>query len=88
MNKANKGEIIIYTLPDGTSSLDVKLDGDTVWLSQAQMVSLFQRDRTVVTKHINNIFKENELDKNSVCANFAHTAWTVKATMSFFIYRR
>ncbi len=61
----NKGEIIIYTMQDGTSNLEVKLEGDTVWLSQAQMVSLFGRDRTVITKHINNVFKEKELEEKS-----------------------
>jgi len=69
----NKGEIIIYQDSDGTTNLDVRLENDTVWLTQAQMVMLFDRDRTVITKHINNIFKEGELDKKVVCAKFAHT---------------
>ena len=60
-----KGEIIIYQLPDGTSNLDVRLEDETVWLNQYQMAELFGRDRTVITKHINNIFKENELDEKS-----------------------
>ena len=62
-----KGEIIIYQLPDGTSNLDVQLEDETVWLDQYQMAELFGRDRTVITKHINNIFKENELDKKAMC---------------------
>jgi hypothetical protein len=69
----NKGEIIIYQTPDGITSLDVRLEEDTVWLTQAQMVELFGRDRTVITKHINNIFKEKELDEKSN-VHFLHTA--------------
>lgn len=46
---------------------------DTVWLSQAQLAELFDRDRTVITRHIGNVFKEKELDKEVVCAKFAHT---------------
>ena len=51
----------------------MKLENETVWLSQAQMAELFQKDRTVIGRHINNIFKEGELDKEMVCAKFAHT---------------
>lgn len=66
-------KIFIYQTADGQTSIDVELEHDTVWLSQAQMAELFQKDRTVIGKHIQNIFKEGELDKNVVCANFAHT---------------
>jgi death-on-curing family protein len=72
-NKINKGEIIIYQTPDGSADLEVRLDGETVWLTQAQMAELFQRERTVISKHIRNIFTEGELQENLVCANFAHT---------------
>ncbi|MDR1809036.1 MAG: virulence RhuM family protein [Prevotella sp.] len=58
-------EIIIYQTSDGTTNLDVRLEGETVWLTQAQMVELFDRDRTVITKHINNIFNERELEEKS-----------------------
>ena len=51
-------KIIIYQTADGQTSIDVKLEQDTVWLSQAQMAELFQKDRTVIGRHINNIFKE------------------------------
>ena len=64
--------IAIYTSDDNTISLDVKLENETVWLSQAQMALLFDRDRTVIARHINNCFKEGELDKNITCAKFAH----------------
>ncbi|MDR0955229.1 MAG: virulence protein RhuM/Fic/DOC family protein [Rikenellaceae bacterium] len=60
-----KGEIIIYQAPDGTTDLDVRLENDTVWLTQAQMIELFARERSVITKHINNIFKEGELEEKS-----------------------
>lgn len=69
----DKSKIIIYQTPDGKTSVDVKLENETVWLTQAQMAELFQKDRTVITRHINNIFKEGELNKNMVCAKFAHT---------------
>ena len=69
-----QGELILYRSDDGHAAVDVRLKDETVWLSQAQMQELFGRERSVVTKHINNIFKEGELDKNQVCAKFAHTA--------------
>lgn len=59
--------------PDSTVQLEVRLEQETVWLSQAQMAQLFQRDRTVIGRHIKNIFKEGELNPSVVCANFAHT---------------
>ena len=65
-------KIVIYRTADGQTTVDVRMDGDTVWLSQAQMAELFQKDRTVIGRHINNIFKEGELDESLVCANFAH----------------
>jgi hypothetical protein len=68
----DKGEIILYE-PDGTLKLDVRLEDETVWLTQAQMGLLFGRDRTVIGRHIRNIFAEDELQESMVCANFAHT---------------
>ncbi|MBQ7063010.1 MAG: virulence protein RhuM/Fic/DOC family protein [Bacteroidales bacterium] len=67
------GEIIIYQTADGQTSLEVKMEQDTVWLSQEQMSMLFQKDRTVIGRHIRNIFKEGELEEDMVCAKFAHT---------------
>lgn len=55
-----QGEIIQYQ-PDEAVKLEVRLEDETVWLTQAQIAELFQRDRTVITKHINNVFKEKEL---------------------------
>ena len=72
LTKMNTGEIILYQ-PDSTVQLEVRLEQETVWLSQAQMAQLFQRDRTVIGRHIKNIFKEGELNPSVVCANFAHT---------------
>ena len=57
------GEIIIYQTPDGTTGLDVRLEDDTVWLTQSQMVELFNTTKQNVSLHINNIYKEGELDK-------------------------
>ena len=64
-------KIIIYNTPDGEATVRVNLDGDTVWLSQQQMAALFDKDRTVITRHINNIYKTKELEKSSTCAFFA-----------------
>ena len=66
----NKGEIIIYQSEDGHTELNVRLDGDTVWLSQAQIAHLFQTDRTSVVRHINNIYRNGELKKEATCAIF------------------
>jgi hypothetical protein len=52
----------------------VRLDRDTVWLTQAQMAELFGRERSVITKHVRGVFREGELEAKSVCANFARTA--------------
>lgn len=69
-------EIILYQ-PDSTLSLDVRVENETVWLTQAQMSDLFQRDRTVITRHINNIFKEAELEEKSN-VHFLHIAQSDK----------
>ena len=68
------GEVLVYEAPDGAARVEVKLDHDTVWLTQDQMSRLFGRERSVVTKHVRNAFREGELDAKSVCAKFAHTA--------------
>lgn len=66
-------EIVIYQTPDNQTQVEVQFEGETFWLTQEQIGQLFERDRTVITKHIRNIFKEGELDEQVVCANFAHT---------------
>jgi len=60
------GEIIIYQTTDGTTVLDVRLENETVWLTQSQMVELFNTTKQNVSLHINNIYKEGELDKNQL----------------------
>ena len=66
-----KNEIILFE--DQNVKLEVNMKDETVWLSLEQMTKLFDRDRTVITRHINNILKEHELTKDEVCAKFAHT---------------
>ena len=61
-----KGEIILYQ-PDNSVELEVRIEAETVWLTQAQMALLFETTRNNVTLHINNIFKEGELEEFSVC---------------------
>lgn len=60
-----KGEIVIYRTDDGRVNLDVKLERETVWLNQSQLAKLFDRDQSVISRHIKNIFKEQELDDKS-----------------------
>lgn len=67
-------EIIMYQTEDGLTKIDVQMSDETVWLTREQMAVLFQRDRSVIGKHIKNIFDEGELRKESVWAKFAHTA--------------
>ena len=69
LNLNNK--IVIYQSEDGKTQLDVKLEGETVWLSQSQMSELFQTDRTVINRHIKNIYKSGELDEKATCAKNA-----------------
>jgi hypothetical protein len=61
----NQSEILFYKTEDGKTSIQVRLDEDTVWLTQDQMADLFQKERTVITKHVANIFKEGELAEES-----------------------
>jgi hypothetical protein len=74
MSDDPKSQLLFYQAPDGRTRLEVRLQGETVWLTQAQMAELFQRERSVITKHIRNLFEEGELAENSVCANYAQTA--------------
>ncbi len=65
MKEEPKGEIVIYQTDDGKAALEVNLRGETLWLNQSHMSLLFDRDRSVITKHLSNIFKSGELDKKS-----------------------
>ena len=69
-----QSNLLMYTTEDGLTKIEATFVNDTVWLSIEQMAELFQRDRSVIGKHIRNIFKEGELKKESVWAKFAHTA--------------
>ena len=75
------GEIILYQ-PDETVGLEVRMEDETVWLTQAQIAELFERDRTVITKHINNVFKEKELEEKSN-VQFLHIANSDKPVKYF-----
>ena len=70
MKPKSKGEIILYKSPEGDTQIDVKLEGETVWLNQAQMVQLFQTTKQNVSLHLKNIYKEGELDKNSTVKEY------------------
>ncbi|MCD4742900.1 MAG: virulence RhuM family protein [Desulfobacteraceae bacterium] len=65
---------VIFQTSTGKVNIDVFFQDETLWLTQKKIAELFEKDRSVITKHLSNIFDEKELDKNSVCANFAHTA--------------
>ena len=69
-----QSNIIMYTTEDGVTKIEVTFDHDTVWLSIDQMAELFQRDKSIIGKHVRNIFKEGELIKEAVWAKFAYTA--------------
>ncbi len=66
-------EILIYQAPDGKIKIDVQLQDETVWLTQAHMAELFGKGRSTITEHIQNIFREGELEESVVCRNFRHT---------------
>ncbi len=67
----SSNDIIIYQTEDGEIKLDVKIEKETVWLTQTQMSELFQTDRTSILRHINNVYKSHELEKDSTCAKIA-----------------
>lgn len=72
----NKGNIIIYRSDDGNVRLDVRLEDETVWLTQDQIGQLFVKSRSTITKHISNIFKEGELDESGMSEiPTYHSAW-------------
>jgi hypothetical protein len=71
--KQPNSEIIIYQNTEGNIKIDVRLENETVWLTQEQMAMLFGKGRTTITEHIQNVFKEGELDEKVVCRNFRHT---------------
>ena len=81
-------KIVIYQTEDGQTQIDVRLENETVWLTLSQMAELFQTDRTSIVRHINNIYKVEELDRDSTCAKIAQVQIegkrTVKRDIPFF----
>ena len=73
-NLIPQSEIIIYQTKNGDTKIDVRMENDTVWLTLDQMSTLFQRDKSTISRHIKNIFNGGELERNSVVAKFATTA--------------
>ena len=74
MNAKNNQSIIIYQKENGATNIEVHFEGDNLWLSQAQIAALFGTSRPNITMHIKNIFTEGELQEDSVCKDFLHTA--------------
>ena len=68
----NENDIIFYTDEDGNTKIQVILQNEDVWLNIESLTKLFKIDRTGITRHINNIYKDQELDKESTCAKIAH----------------
>jgi len=67
-------EIILYTAADNRTQIEVKFDNETVWLSLNQIAALFGMDKSIISRHLKNIFESEELNRISVVANFATTA--------------
>ena len=67
----NKGQILLYQTPDGESRIEVRLQGETVWLNLDQMAELFQRNKSTISRHIRNVFDERELSQEATVAFFA-----------------
>ena len=86
MNQNN--QIIIYQTDDNQTQIDVRLENETVWLTQAQMAELFQTDRTSIVRHINKIYADDELDRDSTCAKIAQVQKegqrTVRRSIPYF----
>ena len=84
----NNNQIIIYQTDDDQTQIDVRLENETVWLTQAQMAELFQTDRTSIVRHINKIYADDELDRDSTCAKIAQVQTegqrTVRRSIPYF----
>jgi len=77
-------EFLLYTTPNGKVKVEIFLRDENIWLTQAKIAELFDIDRSVITKHLKNIFESSELQEDSVCANFAHTATDGKTYQTKF----
>jgi hypothetical protein len=73
---------VIFQTASGKVNIDVFFQNDTLWLTQKKIAELFEKGRSTITEHLKNIFSEGELDENSVCRDFRHTACNRKITMS------
>ena len=84
----DENKIVIYQTEDGQTQIDVRLEDETVWLTQAQMAELFETDRTSIVRHINNIYRIDELERESTCAKIAQVQTEgkreVKRTIPYF----
>ncbi len=69
----NTGEIVMYQNPQGSIKIDVRLEDETVWLTQAQLCELFQKSKSTISEHIKNVFEEGELDEKLVVRRFRTT---------------
>ena len=74
--EANNSQLVIYQTPDGNMSIDVTVENETVWLSQGQMAELFDKDQSVIARHIANVFKEGELEKEGSVSKFWYTPFS------------
>src|ERR1035437_1616479 len=87
--QAHGGDIVLYRAKDGRTALDVRLEQDTIWLSLNQIATLFDRDKSVVSRHLRNVFETKELDHESTVAFFATVqhegGHAVERQIEFFI---
>ena len=67
-------QVLLYQTEDGHTRVEVRFDGETAWLSLGQLTELFRRDKSVISRHIKNVFEEGELSRESIVAEFATTA--------------
>jgi prophage maintenance system killer protein len=74
LNEAETAQVELYQSQDGSIALEVRADGDTVWLSADQLSELFGRDKSTISRHLRNVFADDELDREAVVADFATTA--------------
>jgi len=83
-----ESQFLVYQAEDGTLKIDVRFEGETVWLSLNQLASLFQRDKSVISRHIKNVFDEGELSRQGTVAKFARVQTeggkTVNREIEFF----
>ena len=81
----NKGQILLYQTSDGGSRIEVRLEGETVWLNLEQMAELFQLNKSTISRHIKNVFVEGKLDREVVVAKYATTTQHAAIVEKYFI---